>query len=67
MAFDHTRVGCLSMLAGLSRLLEREVEGCNRGGRGAIEIDILEVLPGKDAPNYREDKAVDLSCAVWVW
>jgi len=31
-------------------------------GRGAIEIDILEVLPGKDAPNYREDKVLTGLC-----
>lgn len=25
-------------------------------GRGALEIDILEVLPGSYGPNYKEDK-----------
>ena len=49
------------MLAGLSRLLEREVEGCNRGGRGAIEIDILEVLPGKEwYSELRQDNPQDV-------
>jgi hypothetical protein len=26
-------------------------------GRGALEIDILEVLPGSYGPNYKKDKA----------
>ena len=31
---------------------------CSEPGRGALEIDILEVLPGSYGPNYKKDKAL---------
>ncbi len=37
-------------------------------GRGAVEIDILEVLPGSYGPNYKEDKVPPkLACLRRVW